>query len=219
MQLKGLIKLFTIALILISLYQLSFTFAVRNFEKKQAAIESNIVKNEYPDLNQNDEKFKNILADKLRFRLDSLTSETIYNLGFKKFTYQEAKEQELNLGLDLQGGMNVVLEVSIDELVLNMSNNPKDPALLAAIAKAKELKINSQKDFVSLFADAYQSQNPNAKMATLFANPSTKSIDLNSNNDKVISYLKTEEKNAIIRTHRLIGTRIDKFGVAQPNVS
>ena len=219
MQLKGLIKLFTLALILISLYQLSFTFAVRNYEKKQAALESNIVKKEYPDLKESDEKFINILADKLRFRLDSLSGETIYNLGFKKFTYQEAKEQELNLGLDLQGGMNVVLEVSIDELIQNMSNNPKDPALLAAITKAKEMKATSQKDFVSLFAEAYQSQNPNAKMASLFANPSTKSIDLNSSNDKVISYLKTEEKNAIIRTHRLIGTRIDKFGVAQPNVS
>lgn len=219
MQLKGLIKLFTLALIFISLYQLSFTFVVKNYENKQASIESKIVEKENPGLSANDETFKNILADKLRYRLDSLSGETIYNLGVKKYTYQEAKEQELNLGLDLQGGMNVVLEVSIDELVRNMSNNPKDPALNAALVKADEMKKTSQKDYISLFADAYQSQNPNAKMANLFANPSVKKITPNSTNDQVISYLRTEEKNAIIRTHRLIGTRIDKFGVAQPNVN
>ncbi len=130
MQLKGLIRLFTIALILISLFQLSFTFVVKNFEKKQASKIESRVKSSNPELK--DEALKLAIDDKLRFQLDSLNDKKIYNLGFTDYTYQEAKEQELNLGLDLQGGMNVVLEVSLNELVSNLSNNPKDPALMAA---------------------------------------------------------------------------------------
>ncbi len=217
MQLKGLIRLFTIALILISLFQLSFTFVVRNFEKKQEAKARSIIQKENPSLRGEELNFA--VKDRLRPILDSLASKTVYNLGFTKYTYQEAKEQELNLGLDLQGGMNVVLEVSLDELVRSMSNNPKDPALNAAIAEANQMKANSQDNFISLFSKAYEAQNPSGKLATLFAKSGVKNIDFNSSNEDVIRVMQTESKDAIKRTYNVLLTRIDKFGVAQPNVN
>jgi SecD/SecF fusion protein len=217
MQLKGLIKIFTIALILISLFQLSFTFVVSNFEKKQASIVEAKLKQENPEMKG--EALALAKADKLRFALDSLSGTNIMNLGVAKFTYQESKEQELNLGLDLQGGMNVVLEVSLDDLVRNMSNNPKDPALNAALAEANKMKANSQEDFISLFEQAYTRANPSAKLATLFVSPSTKDITFDSPKDKVLAKMRKESKDAIKRTYGVLLTRIDKFGVAQPNVN
>ncbi len=217
MQLKGLIKIFTIALILISLFQLSFTFVVNNFEKKQASLVEAKIKQENPTLKG--EELEITKADKLRFALDSLSGKNILNLGLAKFTYQESKEQELNLGLDLQGGMNVVLEVSLDDLVRNMSNNPKDPALNAALTEANNMKANSQDDFISLFSKAYLAKNPQAKLSTLFVTPTTKELNFNSTNEQVIAKMRKESKAAINRTYNVLLTRIDKFGVAQPNVN
>src|SRR5690606_38471600 len=97
---------------------------------------------------------------------------------------QEAKEQELNLGLDLQGGMNVTLEVSLDEMVRSMSNNPKDPALNKAIEDANKIKASSQADFVTIFGQAWTKNNPQNKLAYLFTKPSEKDITLNSTNDE-----------------------------------
>ncbi|HNB82290.1 MAG TPA: protein translocase subunit SecD, partial [Chitinophagaceae bacterium] len=159
------------------------------------------------------------VKDRVRLMLDSLASTNVYNLGFTKYTYQEAKEQELNLGLDLQGGMNVVLEVSLDDLVRSMSNNPKDPGLNAAIAEANRMKANSQADFISLFTDAYLKANPSAKLATLFAKSGSREIDYSSPNDLVIKVMRNESRDAIKRTYSVLLTRIDKFGVAQPNVN
>ncbi|MBP6624122.1 MAG: protein translocase subunit SecDF [Chitinophagaceae bacterium] len=217
MQLKGLIKLFTIALILISLFQLSFTFVVNNFEKKQASKVTQLVNAENPGIN--DATKKMLVSDKLRFRLDSLSNNKVYNLGFTSYTYQEAKEQELNLGLDLQGGMNVVLEVSLDDLVRNLSNNGSDPALNKALASAKQMQSNSQSDFITLFGNAYKEQNPNARLANLFVTANSKGINFNSSDDEILRKLREESKDAINRTYRVLLTRIDKFGVAQPNVN
>jgi SecD/SecF fusion protein len=157
--------------------------------------------------------------DKLRFVLDSLSTKEIYNLGITKYTYQEAKEEQLNLGLDLQGGMNVVLEVSLDDLVRSMSNNRNDPALNLALEEAKKMQVNSQEDFISLFAKAYEAKNPQAKLATMFVNSSSKDLNFNSSNADVLKKMKAEAKDAINRTHKVLLTRIDKFGVAQPNVN
>jgi SecD/SecF fusion protein len=217
MQLKGLIKIFTIALIFISLFQLSFTFFVNNFEKKQAALVEAKLKQENPELQG--EALKLAKDDKLRFVLDSLSGNNVLNLGFAKFTYQEAKEQELNLGLDLQGGMNVVLEVSLDDLVRNMSNNPKDAGLNAALVEAKKMQANSQEDFITLFAKAYTQLNPSGKLANLFVTPNAKDLNFNSTNEQVLAKMRKESKDAIKRTYGVLLTRIDKFGVAQPNVN
>lgn len=217
MQLKGLVKIFTIALILISLFQLSFTFVVNNFEKKQAALVERQVKTENPTLSG--EALEIAKADKLRFVLDSMSNKSVMNLGVTEYSYQEAKDQQLNLGLDLQGGMNVVLEVSLDELIRNMSNNPQDPALNAALVKAKSMQSSSQDNFSNLFVKAYEAMNPNAKLAPLFMKPDGKTITTTSTNDQVRAAIFKESEDAIDRTFRVLQTRIDQFGVAQPNLN
>ena len=182
MQLKGLVKFFTVALILISLYQLSFTFVVRNVEKKAHATAERIAKAENP--NAQGKELEKLIDKEYENITDSLQGEQVFSLPLmKKYTYLEAKEQELNLGLDLQGGMNVTLEVSLDELVRSMSNNPKDETLNKAIEDANKAKANSQLNFVTLFGEAFASANPNAKLAYLFTKPSEKDITLNSSNE------------------------------------
>src|SRR5690606_12732432 len=218
MQLKGLVKFFTAALILISLYQLSFTFVVRNVEKKARAQAKREVMAANPDVKGND--LDQLIESRYSAITDSLQGEVVFKVPLlKKYTYQGAKEQELNLGLDLQGGMNVTLEVSLDELVRSMSNNPKDPALNQAIADANKAKANSQDNFVTLFGKAFAKNNPDQKLAYLFTKPSEKEITLQSTNEEVLEKINKEAKSAINRTYNVLLTRIDKFGVAQPNVN
>lgn len=218
MQLKGLVKFFTAALILISLYQLSFTFVVKNVENKARKQAAKSVKAENP---QATGPLLDSLVDARYDRItDSLQGETVYSIPLlKKFSYLEAKEQELNLGLDLQGGMNVTLEVSLDELVRSMSNNKDDIKLIKAIEDANKAKANSQADFITLFGQAYMRANPGAKLAYLFTKPSEKDITINSTNEQVLAKISAESKEAIKRTHKVLLTRIDKFGVANPNVN
>lgn len=218
MQLKGLVKVFTALLILISLYQMSFTFVARNVEKKVRAKADKMARYESPDADAN-EMAK--ISDRYFERMeDSMQGEEVMSLlGIVDYTYAEVKEQELNLGLDLQGGMNVTLEVSLDELVRSMSNRPTDPILNKAIADANKLKANSQANFVTLFGQAFEEANPNRKLAQHFTKPSQKDITLNSTNEEVLAKINKEAKEAISRTHKVLLTRIDKFGVAQPNVN
>ncbi len=208
MQLKGLVKFFTIALILISLFQLAFTPIVNNYEKK---IASKIIK----DKNNPTELEKTTL----KRTLDSLSDATVFNAGFKKYTYQNAKEQQLNLGLDLQGGMNVVLEVGTSELVSNLSNDPNNPILKNAIARATQLKTSSQDNFITLFTRAFKEQNPNGKLADLFVKTGVTDITTNSTNDEVEQSIRASAKKAVKNTFNVINNRIDKFGVAQPNIN
>lgn len=213
MQLKGLVKFFTIALILISLYQLSFTFLVRNVEKAYHAKALKEVKATNP--NATPDQLKVLAENRYDDLSDSLQGEKVISLLFKKYTFQEAKAQELNLGLDLQGGMNVTLDVSLDELVRALSNNPTDPALNAAIAQAHAEKATSQEDFVTLFGRAYKGAN----LASLFTKPGEKEITLESTKEQVLTRIRKEAEEAITSTYNVLQKRIDKFGVSQPNVN
>jgi SecD/SecF fusion protein len=218
MQLKGLVKFFTVALILISLYQLSFTFIVRNVEQKTRSKAERLAKAENPGVTG--AELQKLADRRYQTIVDSLQGETVMSVPLlKKYTYMEAKEQELNLGLDLQGGMNVTLEVSLDDLVRSMSNNPKDAALNKAIADANKAKANSQANFVTLFGEAFTSNNPNGKLAYLFTKPSEKDLTLASTNEQVLSKISKEANDAIRRTYNVLLTRIDKFGVASPNIN
>lgn len=218
MQLKGLVRFFTIALILISLFQLSFTLIVRNVERDARRQAEKLALAESPSATG--EAKEKLIDAKFERISDSLQGEQVFSIPLlKKYTFQEAKEQELNLGLDLQGGMNVTLEVSLDELVRSMSNNPKDPALNKAIVDANTLKANSQADFVTLFGNAYSKNNAGGKLAYLFTKPSEKEITLTSTNEQVLAKIRREATDAVKRTYNVLLTRIDKFGVAQPNVN
>lgn len=221
MQLKGLVKLFTAALILISLYQISYTFVVRNVEQKLYAKATKQVKASHPEAQG--AKLQHLIDDRYQAITDSVQGEKIVNMGLFKTTYAEAKQQELNLGLDLQGGMNVTLDVSLDDLMRSLSNNPQDPALNKAIETASKNKGNSDRDYARLFREAFEQQNPGVKMAYLFAKPNTgnskDALTFNSTNDEVEGYIRRMGNEAIGSTYNVLMQRIDKFGVSQPNIS
>ncbi|GAA0545412.1 protein translocase subunit SecDF [Chitinophaga japonensis] len=229
MQLKGLVRLFAAALILISLYQLSFTFLVRNYDKKVAQQAKNDVtkknptpEQKYPDSKELRAFYQDTLNDLVKLRkqaiLDSVGNKQI--AGFPWYvTYTKAKERELNLGLDLQGGMNVVLDVSVEDVIRALSGQSKDPGFNKALELARQRKKSSQSDFVTLFGQAYEEVQPNGRLATIFANAYQKDIDFNSSNQQVLNVIRREASAAIRNTYLVLQKRIDKFGVAQPNIS
>lgn len=219
MALKGLVRFFAIALILISLYQLSFTFIVNNFEKKQKARAERFVKSNYASASAEvkDSAYK---ATYRRY-VDSLKDKPILDIPilYSNLTYQKAATQELNLGLDLQGGMSVTLEVGLDGLIRSMSNNPKDSTLNKALARANDLKANSDADYIQLFENAYNDIVPGGKLSGLFAGSKNQQIKVTSSNSEVINVIRSEATEAIKRTYNVLSTRIDQFGVAQPSIN
>jgi SecD/SecF fusion protein len=201
MQNKGAIRLFAILLALVCVYQLTFTFKSNQVERKAA---------EYA---QGDEALKN------RY-LDSISTETVYNfLGIRKYTYREVKMREINLGLDLRGGMNVTLEVSVADLVKALSNFSNDETFNKAIEIARERQEDTQDDFIVLFGNAYEELDPNAKLAANFLTPELKDrINFNSTNAQVLDVIREEADAAIDNSFNILRARIDRFGVAQPNI-
>ena len=230
MQLKGLVRFFTILLIIYSLYQLSFTWFVRNHEKKLEKSAKSYIASNYPAAatkyaaNKDSQELYQLSLDSIyRNRLtrlkDSTKDETITYGITGAISYQKAKQEELNLGLDLQGGMNVTMEVEMNGLIKTLASNSKDPNFLKALDNANLRKKNSDANFIRLFAEEYKKVAPGSKMATLFATTSNDGVKVTDSDDKVISYLETQAKTAFDNTARLITTRIDKFGVAQPNIN
>jgi SecD/SecF fusion protein len=201
MQNKGAIKTLAIIFGLIFLYQLSFTVVTKVVEKKAVKYA------------QGDEAKEN-------YYLDSVSNVPVYNLLVKKYTYREAKEREINLGLDLKGGMNVTLEVSVKDIVNALAGaNANDPTFQQAMQLATERHQKSEGDFVTLFGQAYEEVDPNAKLASIFLFEfKDKGITVNSSNSDVLKVLKEESDGAIDRSYQILRTRIDRFGVAQPNI-
>ena len=216
MQFKGLVRFFAVALILISLYQLHFTWVVRNHEKKMEKKAKAYVNASYGTANEEvkDQEYKK----RLRRLLDSTKESTITYGTSGAIYYQKAKEQELNLGLDLQGGMSVTLEVELEGLLKSLSNNAKDPSLNKAIITANQRKANSDADFITLFAQAYKEQNPTARLSSIFAGTGQRTIKWKIHDNDVITKLRAYSDGAISNTYNVLQKRIDQFGVAQPNV-
>jgi len=200
MRNKGAIKLVAILLALVCVYQLSFTFVTARIEKKAATYA------------------KGDPAKKLFYK-DSLAGEPVYNfLWLKKYTYRQCQEREFNLGLDLKGGMNVMLEVSVVDLVRSLSNNSTDSTFTKALAIANQRLTKSQEDFVTLFGKAFEEIDPNAKLAAVFNTIQLRDrIKYNSTNAEVLDVLHAETKIAIDNSVKILRARIDQFGVAQPN--
>lgn len=206
MQSKGAIKLLAVLLALACVYQLSFTFKTRSVEKKAAEYAA-----QFP-LDQQ--------AEAEQHYLDSIQNVGVYNLGFKKFTYKECKEKELNLGLDLKGGMNVMLEVQVEDVVKALAGDSQsDPAFVGAIAEANAaLKDGTSKDYISDFAKAYQRLSNGGSLAAIFVSPDRKDITLESSDADVEKILKKETDAAIAASFNVLRSRIDHFGVTQPNI-
>jgi SecD/SecF fusion protein len=217
MQLKGLVRFFAIALIVISLYQLHFTWVVNNHESKMKAKAEKGLKASFA--NASAETKDSALKLRTRQLLDSTRDVTVTYGVTGAVSYQKAKEQELNLGLDLQGGMSATLKVGLDGLVRSLSNNQKDVNLNKAIAAAIQQQANSDADFVRLFADEYKKLNPGGKLASLFAGASQSTIKVTDSDNQVIEKIRSEANQAVERTYKVLQTRIDKFGVAQPSIN
>lgn len=217
MQLKGLVSVFAIALIAIAIYQLHFTWVVHNHEAKMEKQALNWVNSHYSNAAQ--ESKDSAYEQRLSRLLDS-TKGKIITYGINgAITYQKAKEQELSLGLDLQGGMSVTLEVELENLLRSISNNPKDSSLNKALALATQRRGATDADYISLFADAYKEVNPAARLSGIFANAGQRNIKLEDSDDQVISKLRTMAGDAFQNTFRVLTKRIDQFGVAQPNIN
>lgn len=224
---RALVSIFAGLLILISLYQLSFTWFVNKHEKamKEKAVQQ--VKRTYPSAAQKypgnkeaqalyQDSLDQFYRSRLARLLDSTKDQKVTWWGQ---SYQKAKESELLLGLDLQGGINVTLDVALDGLIKGLANNPKDPLLLRAITAAQNKKLNSDRNFIDLFGEAFGEVNPGIKLAPQFANTNRNQLNINASNDQVISYIKGQANAAMGQTFEVLRRRIDKFGVAQPNIS
>ncbi|MBF90289.1 MAG: protein translocase subunit SecDF [Flavobacteriales bacterium] len=200
MQNRNLVSLFAILFALVCLYQLSFTWIANGIE-------------------DNARLYANGDEVKERAYLDSIATEPVYNIGLKEYTYNECTAREINLGLDLKGGMNVTLEVSVKDVIRAMSNYSKDETFNAAIASATAQQRNSQDDFVTLFGSVFEEIDPNAKLASIFYTPELKDlIQTSSSNQEVINVIREEVEEAINRSFNVLRTRIDRFGVTQPNI-
>ncbi|MET0394738.1 MAG: protein translocase subunit SecDF [Chitinophagaceae bacterium] len=217
MQLKGLVRFFTILLIVYSLYQLSFTWFVRNHEKKLEARAKSFVTVNHPGAKG--EEWDSLYNDRLRRLKDSTKDETITYSITGAVSYQKAKEEELNLGLDLQGGMNVTMEVEMTGLLQTLSNDSRDPNFLKALDNANKRKANSNANFISLFAEEYKNLAGANKLSGLFSASSNGDIKPADNDSKVIGVLESRARDAFDNTFRVLSTRIDQFGVAQPNIN
>ena len=206
MQSKGFIKLIAALLALACVYQLSFTFKTRNVEKKAAEYAAQF------DADQRSEAEQHYL--------DSVQNLPVYNLLIKSFTYKECKEKELNLGLDLKGGMNVMLEVQVQDVIKALAGNSQhDPAFVAALAEADAaLKQGTSKDYIGDFVKAYQKASNGAPLAAIFVSPDRKDITLESSDAEVEKLLKNETEAAIAASFNVLRSRIDHFGVTQPNI-
>ena len=224
---KALVSIFAALLIMISLYQLSFTWFVNKHEKsvKEKAMQQ--ARRAFPSATQKypgnveaqaayQDSFDTYFQTRLERLLDSTKDQKITWWGQ---TYQKSKESELLLGLDLQGGINVTLDVALDGLIRGLANNPKDPVIQKAIAGALTMKLNSDQNFIDLFAASFKAQNPSRKLAPYFANANRNKLNINASDEAVLTHIREQATAAMTQTFQVLSKRIDKFGVAQPNIS
>lgn len=205
MKNKNTIVFLTVIITLLCLYYLSITFYSRG-------IQANAVEYSTDESGVIDQVKKQAY-------LDSIWMEPVLNILGKEFTYKDLKDIELNLGLDLQGGMHVTLEVSPVEIIKGLSGNSQDADFLSALDLAAERQKTSQTSFTTLFQQAYNELSPGGRLSSIFASAANKSkISFESSNDDVISLIQEEVDQSIDRAFQILRTRVDRFGTSQPNI-
>ncbi len=206
MRNKGLVVSLTIIVSLLCSYYLSFTWAAERVRREATQYAT-------------DENGHIDFAKKQAY-LDEAWKRPVYNLLGLQYTYEEVKENELGLGLDLQGGMHVTLEVSPVELIRSLAGNSTDPAFVTALAQAQQEQHHSpQVPFPTLFYQAYKLQHPEGKLSDLFATAANRQrISYDATDKAVLKFLDKEIGQAIDRSFEIIRTRIDRFGTSQPNI-
>jgi SecD/SecF fusion protein len=223
MQNKGLIFLVAILIGLACVYQLSFTVVSRVYESKaksyaEAAVQEFVQSQEYADIDDNDKAFSvdMLNRDKEKYYIDSIAAEKV----FFSFTFKECKEKELNLGLDLRGGMNVMLEVSVVDIVKSMANTNTSPQFNEALAAATNQYRTVGGNFVTLFGEAWEQIAPGKSLADEFSYE-LQYVRKNTNqlrNSEVLDILRADSESAIANSFNVLRNRIDRFGVTQPNI-
>jgi len=230
MQSKGFIKVFTVLMGLACIFYLSFTWKTISVEKEaeeyadekvNSPYYQKLAKEKFPNNPSAYQSFIDSVKNQIiEHYLDSIKKIPVYDLLITSYTYEDIKRRELNLGLDLKGGMNVILEVSVPDIIRNLTNNSQDPAFVKALEEAQKKygKVNND-DFVTLFYKEYQKLNPNGRLAPLFQTPENRGkIDYNATNEKVIEFIREQVNDAIANAEKTLRSRIDRFGVAQPNI-
>ena len=203
MQNKGVIKLLAVLLAIACVYQLSFSFATRRVEKKAAEYAAT-----YPAE----------LQDKMEQQyLDSVSNLPVYSLGIVDYTYKECQEKEINLGLDLKGGMNVMLEVQQGDVLKSLSDDSQDPKFLEALSLTSE-QTRDGGDYIAVFAKNYAQVSGGQPLALIFNTPSMKEINAHSTDEEVLKVLRAESDDAIAASYDILRSRIDRFGVTSPNI-
>ena len=204
MKNKGLIYFLTIIISFLSIYYLQFTFV------------SQRIQGEATENSRDDDG--NINFQKKQKYLDSIWNKPVYKL-FTDFTYKEVKESELNLGLDLQGGMHVTLEVSPVDILIGLSSDSKDPDFLLAIQNTRKNVRGTQLDFISQFYNEFRLLDPDKNLSTIFATVSNRGrIGFDSSDSEILDIINEEVESAIDRSFNILRTRIDRFGTSQPNI-
>ena len=193
MQNKGFVKVFALLLTLACVFYLSFSFVTRHHQK----------------LAEQDPKGA-------AHYLDSMQNQKVW-LG--TYTLKDCREMEIGLGLDLKGGMNVILEVSVPDVVRTLADNKTDEAFNAAVSEAAKQQVTSQEDFITLFIREYKKRAPEGKLAEIFATQQLKDkVNTRSTDAEVEAALREEVKAAVENSYNVLRTRIDRFGVVQPNI-
>ena len=194
MQIKGIVKFVAVALVLVCVFYLSFSFVTRHYENKAVAMGEEAGQ-EY---------------------LDSIMNEKVY-LGI--YSLKQCREMEIGLGLDLKGGMNVILEVSVPDVVAVLADHKKDAAFVKSMEEAKKEEETSQSDFISLFIKYYKQNAPGHRLAEIFATQQMKGkVSTQSTDAEVERALRAEVQSAVDNSFNVVRNRIDKFGVVQPNI-
>ncbi|WP_339650744.1 protein translocase subunit SecDF [uncultured Salegentibacter sp.] len=209
MQNKGLIKVFAILFGLVCIYQLSFTFITNNVESEAEDFARQRI-------SENVEDYSALRDAEEERYLDSVANNEV----IAGITYSDAKDKELNKGLDLKGGINVILQISVKDILAGLANNTDDPAFNQAIAEADAAATDSQDDYIDLFFEAFNSI-PDAKLASpdIFANKTlSDEINFDMSNDEVETVIRRKVDESITSAFEVLRKRIDKFGVTQPNI-
>ncbi len=222
MQSKGVIRVISILVAIACIWQLAFT-AVTSIQENKAgkfadqAVAAYRESQEFSKIAERDQAFvlDSVAKAKERWYIDSISNQKIY-FGY---TYKDVKSKEINLGLDLKGGMNVMLQVQLKDLVNALSGNNQSPEFQKALALAQERSTNARTDFISLFAEAWKEVNNGKSLAQIFGTYEMRDrINAKTTDEEVISIIRTDAQAALGNSLNVLRTRIDRFGVTQPSI-
>ncbi|MCB4809579.1 protein translocase subunit SecDF [Tamlana sp. 62-3] len=214
MQNKGLVRLFAILFGLVSIYQLSFTFKANQIENEAEEIAIN-------KISDTEDDYRAKRSQEEANYLQEIATDTVFNLGVAKFTYNEVKSKAMNLGLDLKGGINVILQVSVKDILKGLSNNTNDPVFNKALEDATELQKNSQNTYLEDFFVAFDAIKGDTKLASpdiFYTKQLDGEIDGSMSDDEVKSIIETKIDESIVSAFEVLRKRIDEFGVTSPNI-